>query len=146
YDARTGEQRLNDSTSGIRYSAVNMSAFAVIALLLAASGIYGVVSHSVARQTHDIGVRMALGAGRLGVLRLVLGETLRLTGAGLAIGGILAFALVRVMASVLEGFITLDIAVFIALSLLLAAVALLAGYLPARRAASVDPSIALRYE
>ncbi|MCP5110707.1 MAG: ABC transporter permease [bacterium] len=146
YDARTGEQRLNDSTSGIRYSAVNMSAFALIALLLAASGIYGVVSHSVARQTHDIGVRMALGAGRLGVLRLVLGETLRLTGAGLAIGGILAFALVRVMASVLEGFVTLDIAVFIALSLLLATVALWAGYLPARRAASVDPSIALRYE
>ena len=115
-------------------------------MLLAASGIYGVVSWSVARRTQELGIRMALGAEVGDVLRMVLGESMRLAAIGLALGLAAAYGLTRLMAHVLYGVVDLNPMLFIGVSAILATAALLAGYVPARRATCVDPLVALRYE
>jgi predicted lysophospholipase L1 biosynthesis ABC-type transport system permease subunit len=120
--------------------------FGVLALLLAAVGLYGVMSYSVARRTNEIGLRMALGAPRAQVLGLVMRETARLIAIGVAAGLAGALALTRVAASQLFGVSAHDPATVVAATLAMAAVALAAGFLPARRAADTDPMAALRYE
>lgn len=129
-----------------RMGAVLLAIFGVLALLLAAIGLYGVMSYTVSRRTREIGIRMALGAGKGNVLRLVLKEGLTLVGGGIAAGLIVALAATRLLASFLYGVSSLDLATFAAIPIVLALVALLASYLPARRAAKVDPMIALRYQ
>ena len=121
-----------------------LAIFAGVALVLAAVGIYGVMSYSVAQQTREIGIRMALGAQRSDVLKMTVKQGLRLVGFGLAIGLLAAFILTRVMASLLFGISATDPLTFISISLVLLAVALLASYIPALRATKVDPMIALR--
>jgi len=123
-----------------------LGTFASLAFILAAVGIYGVVSYSVAQRTREIGIRVALGARRRDVLGLVLREALRLTALGVALGLVGAFVATRVLRSLLFEVKPTDPATFICLSLLLTFVALVASYIPARRATKVDPLVALRYE
>ncbi|HKP03417.1 MAG TPA: ABC transporter permease [Chthoniobacterales bacterium] len=127
-----------------RFSMLLLAIFAGVALILAAVGIYGVMSYSVAQQTREIGIRMALGAQRSDVLKMTVKQGLKLVGLGLIIGLLAAFVLTRVMATLLFGISATDPLTFISISLVLLAVALLASYLPALRATRVDPMIALR--
>jgi putative ABC transport system permease protein len=127
-----------------RFSMLLLAIFAGVALVLAAVGIYGVMSYSVAQQTREIGIRMALGAQRSDVLKMTVKQGLRLVAFGLAIGLVAAFILTRVMASLLFGISATDPLTFISISLVLLAVAILASYIPALRATRVDPMIALR--
>jgi putative ABC transport system permease protein len=146
YDMRTLAQLISDDLSGVEYSARMMFIFGVVALVLSASGIFALMTYSVAQRTHEIGVRMALGAQRGDVLRLVVGYAIKLAIIGLAIGVPLALALTRALSSVLFGVVRIDTPVFALFTLLLALVAALAAYIPARRATQVDPMVALRYE
>ena len=125
---------------------VLLAIFAVVALVLAGVGIYGVISYSVAQRTHEIGIRMALGARPTEVLRLVVGQVLVLAMIGVIIGLVLAVATTRVLSGLLFGVSTTDPATFTVISLLLMGVALAASSVPARRAIRIDPMIALRYE
>jgi putative ABC transport system permease protein len=122
------------------------SSLGILGLFLASLGIYGVMSYSVTQRTHELGVRIALGANRSDILKLVLGQGLRISLVGLAVGLAIALAVTRVIAAMLYGVKPTDPVTFGSVSLLLAAVALIASYLPARRAAKVEPLIALRYE
>jgi putative ABC transport system permease protein len=118
----------------------------LLALLLAALGLYGVIAYSVAQRTHEIGIRMALGASRRNVVWLVLGQGMRLVGIGIALGVAGGAALSRALSAWLFGLSPFDPTAYVAVSLVLIAVALVATYLPARRATKVDPLVALRYE
>jgi putative ABC transport system permease protein len=146
YDVKSMEQVLADQSSGVRAAAASMTTYALIALALAATGIYAVISYSVARRTHEIGVRIALGAGQGDVLKMVVWQAWRMAGLGLAVGVPLAFLLTRIMSSVLYNVVALDPMTFAIFTALLGASALLASYLPARRAARVDAVVALRHE
>ena len=146
FDLKTMEERSADATSRTRFSALLLGIFSSLALVLAAVGIYGVMSYAVSGRTHEIGVRMALGAQPRNVLGLVMGDGIVVTLSGIALGLAGAFAATRVLGSQLYGVGTTDTLTFFAVSLLLAAVALVASYIPARRATKVDPMVALRYE
>ena len=142
----TMDALLSDSLSPHRFSAALIAIFAALALLLAAIGIYGVMSFTVSQRTQEIGIRMALGAQPASVRGMVLKHTLKLTLLGVALGLAGAFALVRFLDSLLFGVGSYDAVTFVGVPFLLAAVAMLASYLPARRAVRVDPLVALRFE
>jgi len=146
YDVHTMERRLYDSLARRRFSMLLLGVFATFALILAAIGIYGVMTYWVNQRTHEIGIRMALGAQPGSILQLVIRQSLLMVSVGIGIGLTGAFALTRVMASLLFGISATDRWTFIMISLLLGGIALLASYIPARRAAKVDPIVALRYE
>jgi len=146
YDLQSMEQRLADSLGPRRFAVTLLSVFAGIALFLAALGLYGIISYSVALRTQEIGIRMALGARRLEVLRMVVGQGMRLVAAGISVGLVVAFAFAEALSSQLFEVSAFDPVTLLAMVLVMAAVAVLASYIPARRAANVDPIVALRYE
>ncbi|PYV36363.1 MAG: permease [Acidobacteria bacterium] len=143
---RTFKQLLSDSLSAQRFNMLLLSVFGLVGLFLAAAGVYGVLSYSVAQRIHEIGIRMALGAERRAVLKLIVGEGMVLALIGVGIGLIGALVLTRLMSGLLFGITATDRMTYVGVSLLLAGVALLACYIPARRATKVDPLVALRYE
>jgi predicted permease len=145
-DVMTMDEILSGSLSQQRFNMLLLAAFAALALFLAAVGIYGVLSYAVKRRVQEIGIRMALGADRSDVLRMILGQGLRLALIGVCIGLVTAFALTRLMTSQLFEVTASDPMTFSCVPCLLVVVALAACYLPARRATKVDPMVALRYE
>jgi len=146
YGIRTMEEYLDESVAARRLNMLLLGVFAGIALVLAAVGIYGVISHSVTERTREIGIRLALGAQTRNVLTMVIGQGMKLALAGVLIGLGAALALTRLMEALLFGVSATDSLTFIGIALLLTVVALLACYIPARRATKVDPMVALRYE
>jgi len=146
YEISTMKSLLETSWANRRFTLLMLAGFAALALTLAAVGIYGIVSYSTAQRTHEIGIRVALGAQRRDVLGMVLGQGMRLVLIGLAAGAAAAVVAARMLASLLFGVGVLDPATFLLVAALLTGVALLACYVPARRAMRVDPMVALRYE
>jgi len=146
FGAQTMDSLIADSVASQRFSMILLVVFAVLALLLAGVGIYGVISYVVGQRGHEIGIRIALGAQPQDILRLILGGGGRLAGFGVGLGLIAALGLTRLMASLLYGVGTTDPVTFAGVAVLLTLVALAACYVPARRAARVDPAVALRYE
>ncbi len=145
-DLRTLAQVRSGSMALSRVSMALLTGFAVLALVLGAVGIFGVISYLVARRTREIGVRMALGAGRQNVVRLVVGAGMRLALAGLAVGLVAALVLTRLLGSLLYAVAPADPVTYATVALVLALVAFCASYLPARRASAIDPIVALREE
>jgi putative ABC transport system permease protein len=146
YEVKPLDHVITESIVGIAYVAAMMAVIGIIALVLASVGVYGVMSYSVSERTHEMGIRMAMGASVKDILRLVIGNGMLLTGIGIAIGLPLAFGLARTLSNLLFGVNAADPYAFIGLPLILGGVAALASYLPARRAVRVDPLTALRYE
>ena len=146
YGIRTMQDRLYDSLARQRFSSTMLGAFAAFALLLAAVGLYGVMSYLVTQSTRDIGILVALGARRENILALVVRQGMQLTLIGIVAGLLGAVALTRVIASLLFGVTATDAATFVAVPALLAAVAFAATVIPAWRASRVDPMVALREE
>jgi predicted permease len=146
FEAKSLDQLLSESLARRRFAMLSLGLFAGAALVLAVVGIYGVVSYTVTQRTPEIGIRVALGAGRLDVLRLVLAQGLGLAVTGALIGIAASFAVARLFASLLFGVSATDMVTFSVLPAVLIVVALLASYIPARRATKVDPLVALRYE
>jgi putative ABC transport system permease protein len=137
---------MDELTARSRFGTLLLTIFAGLALILASIGIYGVMSYSVTQRTHELGIRIALGAKTRDVLKLILGRGLALTLVGIGIGLTASFALTRVLSTLLSGVSATDPVTFGGLSLLLTVVALLACYIPTRRAIKVDPMVALRNE
>jgi putative ABC transport system permease protein len=146
FDLLTMRQTLQERTIGLQYVGAVMLVFGGLALLLAVIGVYGVMAHMVTQRTHEIGVRMALGATRRDVLQITVGQTGRLTAVGVGIGIALSFLLGRLIEAGLLGVASSDARITVGLAAILVASSLAAGYLPARRAASIDPTVALRGE
>jgi ABC-type antimicrobial peptide transport system permease subunit len=146
YGVQTMDEVLAGSFAPRKLSMILLGVLAALALILSCVGIYGVISYVVSQRTHEIGVRMALGAQRKDVMRLVLGEGARMALVGVAAGVAAALGLTRLMANELFGITAQDPLTFAAVAIVLTLVALLACYLPARRAVRVDPMVALRYE
>ena len=149
YDVRTMQEIASESMSSQRFPMILLEVFAGLALLLASVGIYGVISYSVSQRVHEIGIRMALGAERSGIFRMIIGQGLRMALAGLAVGVVAAVILTRLLSSftnLLYGVRASDPATFIGVAVVLALVALAACYIPARRAVRVEPIEALRHE
>jgi putative ABC transport system permease protein len=142
----TMEDRLSQSVASQRFYMRLYSIFAALAVTLAAVGIFGVMSYSVSQRTHEFGIRMALGADRGDILKLVVRQGLVLVLIGVAIGVVAALGLTRLIASRLYGVTATDPVTFTAVALVLVGVALLASYIPARRATKVDPLVAFRHE
>jgi len=143
---RTMEDVMSRSVSRPRFLTLLMTLFSTLSLVLAALGIYGVMSYTVAQRTSEIGIRMALGAQASHVLRLVAASGLRIAAVGTVAGALGAFALTRFMSGMLFGVSALDAGTFLAMAAALAFVTLLACYIPARRASRTDPTVALRSE
>jgi predicted permease len=146
FDVTTLELREQIASFGQRVAGTFVGAFGLLALVLAAVGIYGVTAYTTRQRTHEIGIRMALGASKDDILRLVLGHGLRLTLTGVVLGLVASFALTRFLGSMLLGVTSTDALTFSFVALLLSTVALVASFIPARRATRVDPLVALRYE
>ncbi len=146
YNLRTLEHQIDQSLLNDRLIATLSTAFGVLATLLAVIGLYGVMAYTVARRTREIGVRMALGAVHGQVVWLVMREVLVLVGSGIVLGLAAAFGLSRLITSQLYGLTPNDPATIAGAAAILGVVALLAGYIPARRATRVNPTLALRYE
>jgi putative ABC transport system permease protein len=142
----TMKQLVDNSLATRRMTLVLLVLFSALALMLGAIGIYGVISYSVAQRTREIGLRIALGAPRGGVFRMVTGQGVKLAGAGIAIGILAALGLARLMSSLLYQVSTADFETFTCVAVLLLLVAFAASCIPARRAISVEPIVALRYE
>jgi len=146
YNLNTMTEALSQSVAQPRFYMILLTAFAALALLLAALGIYGVISYSVSQRTRELGIRIALGATQDRVVRLVLGQGMALTSLGVLVGLVGAFWLVRLLASMLFGVNATDATTFVGVSCVLLGVAGVASYVPARRAARVDPVTAMRSE
>ena len=146
YEVKTMDDYLALSVGRQRFQTILLGCFAGIALLLTAVGLYGVMAYSVAQRTREIGVRMALGASEQQVRQMVLSAGAKMAGIGLAIGIVGALVLTRFMQSMLYEMKSHDPVTFVGVCVVLGAVALLASYIPARRATKVDPVVALRYE
>jgi ABC-type antimicrobial peptide transport system permease subunit len=146
YEVKTMQQRLSESLARRRFAMLALGLFALLAMVLAAVGIYGVMAYLVAQRTREIGIRVALGAQTRDVLRLVIKQGMTLAIIGIAIGLVGAVGVTRVMTSLLFGVRATDPLTFGGIALLLGGVTLLACYIPARRATKVDPLVALRYE
>jgi ABC-type antimicrobial peptide transport system permease subunit len=146
YETKSMEEIVAESLAARRFSMILLSVFAALALLLSSIGIYGVLSYVVGQRSREIGIRIALGAQRADVLRLMLGEGMKMALVGVAIGMVAALALTRLMVQMLFGVSATDPLTFVGVAAVLAGVALAACYIPARRAMRVDPIVALRYE
>jgi putative ABC transport system permease protein len=146
YNVQTMDEMVSHSANQPKFNAFLLSLFAAVALLLTAIGLYGVMAYSVVQKTHELGVRMALGADPRDVLRMVLRRAVVLVGVGVAAGIVVGLGVTRLLSGMLYGVHPLDVATFAGVAVVLLAVGLLAGYVPARRASKVDPIVALRYE
>jgi len=146
FDVTTLELRAQFASFGQRVAGTFVGAFGLLALALAAVGIYGVTAYTTRQRTHEIGIRVSLGATKQDVMRLVLGHGLKMMLAGVGLGLVLSLVLTRFLNGLLLGVTSADALTFSSVAILLCAVALFACFIPARRAARVDPMVALRYE